>query len=67
MVYLRIGTELLNYQSKIVKAVHKGWDGGRSSRQWSFSSAFLYSLTVITTIGKNPVRQMDRIFLKNYK
>ncbi|KAF9810686.1 hypothetical protein SFRURICE_021139, partial [Spodoptera frugiperda] len=47
----RIGRELRNYQTKIVMAVHKGWDGGRSSRQWSFSSAFLYSLTVITTIG----------------
>ncbi|KAJ8713179.1 hypothetical protein PYW08_008483 [Mythimna loreyi] len=47
----RIGTELQNYQIKIVRAVHKGWDGGRSSPQWSFSSGFLYSLTVITTIG----------------
>ncbi|XP_026740320.1 potassium channel subfamily K member 15 [Trichoplusia ni] len=47
----RISSELVHYQSTIVSAVHKGWDGGRSSRQWSFSSAFLYSLTVITTIG----------------
>ncbi|CAK1590633.1 unnamed protein product [Parnassius mnemosyne] len=46
-----IGIELNKYQSKIVTAVRNGWDGGRSSRQWSFSSAFLYSLTVITTIG----------------
>ncbi|CAK1541423.1 unnamed protein product [Leptosia nina] len=46
-----ISRELLHYQRKIVVAVHRGWDGGRSSRQWSFSSAFLYSLTVITTIG----------------
>ncbi|XP_049878935.1 potassium channel subfamily K member 15-like isoform X1 [Pectinophora gossypiella] len=47
----RISKELHVYQSKIVFAVRHGWDGGRSSRQWSFSSAFLYSLTVITTIG----------------
>ncbi|XP_050677308.1 potassium channel subfamily K member 1 isoform X2 [Leptidea sinapis] len=47
----KIGVELLRYQKKIVFAVRHGWDGGRSSRQWSFSSAFLYSLTVITTIG----------------
>ncbi|CAF4886270.1 unnamed protein product [Pieris macdunnoughi] len=47
----RISIELLHYQRKIVVAVRRGWDGGISSRQWSFSSAFLYSMTVITTIG----------------
>ncbi|XP_045539207.1 potassium channel subfamily K member 18-like [Papilio machaon] len=47
----RLNIELSKYQSKIVSAVRNGWDGGRSSRQWSFSSAFLYSLTVITSIG----------------
>ncbi|XP_041971878.1 potassium channel subfamily K member 15 [Aricia agestis] len=47
----RISLELQVYQRKIVKAVRRGWDGGRHSRQWSFSSSFLYSLTVITTIG----------------
>ncbi|XP_013196116.1 potassium channel subfamily K member 18 [Amyelois transitella] len=47
----RISSELKQYQVKVVLAVRRGWDGGRSSRQWSFSSAFLYSLTVITTIG----------------
>ncbi|KAJ0172866.1 hypothetical protein K1T71_011042 [Dendrolimus kikuchii] len=46
-----INIELKEYQVEIVWAVRHGWDGGRSSRQWSFSSAFLYSLTVITTIG----------------
>ncbi|XP_053616914.1 potassium channel subfamily K member 18-like isoform X2 [Plodia interpunctella] len=47
----RISIELQRYQVKVVFAVRRGWDGGRSSRQWSFSGAFLYCLTVITTIG----------------
>ncbi|KAJ2943035.1 hypothetical protein O0L34_g15228 [Tuta absoluta] len=43
---------LHSYQRKVVDAVnHHGWDGSSSNLQWSFSSAFLYSLTVITTIG----------------
>lgn len=47
----RIGEEINKYQHTVVSAVRAGWDGGKSSRQWSFPSAFLYSLTVITTIG----------------
>lgn len=46
-----ISLELREYQAEVVAAVRHGWDGVRSSRQWSFSSAFLFSLTVITTIG----------------
>lgn len=40
------------YQGKIIKAVRGGWPGNDEREQWDFDKAFLYSLTVITTIGK---------------
>ncbi|PSN36002.1 hypothetical protein C0J52_20003 [Blattella germanica] len=49
-----VSTELEDYQEQIVQAIQDGYDGTDNvgdSRQWSFSGAFLYSLTVITTIG----------------
>lgn len=48
-----LSTELLRFQKKIVNAVRKGYDGSvlEYSAQWSIPGAFLYSLTVITTIG----------------
>jgi hypothetical protein len=50
--------EVLKFQLEVIKAINKGYDlmddvsklNGTS--QWSFPGAFLYSLTVITTIGK---------------
>ncbi|XP_056633473.1 potassium channel subfamily K member 18 [Diorhabda sublineata] len=50
----RISEVLEKYQTIIVKFIKKGYDGtddADSSSQWSFAGAFLYSLTVITTIG----------------
>ncbi|CAM1320978.1 KCNK18 (predicted) [Pycnogonum litorale] len=45
--------ELKHFQDKIVEAVKTGYDGNHEQgvQQWTFSGAFLYSLTVITTIG----------------
>jgi hypothetical protein len=46
--------ELLLYQKRMVKFIQRGYDGAVESysEKWSFAGAFLYSLTVITTIGK---------------
>lgn len=44
--------ELLIYQKRMVKFIQRGYDGENYSDKWSFAGAFLYSLTVITTIGK---------------
>jgi hypothetical protein len=46
--------EVLKFQGEVIEAFGKGYDGTASyeNSQWSFSGAFLYSLTVITTIGK---------------
>ncbi|XP_076160410.1 TWiK family of potassium channels protein 18 [Ptiloglossa arizonensis] len=42
---------LENYQRKMVTAIKNGYDGVDENKRWSFAGAFLYSLTVITTIG----------------
>lgn len=46
---------LQRFQTEIIAKVKQGYDGKDehdTTEQWSFSGAFLYSLTVITTIGK---------------
>lgn len=48
-----VSHEVRNFQTELIAAVKDGYDGkDGGSQQWSFSGAFLYSLTVITTIGK---------------
>ncbi|XP_045466134.1 TWiK family of potassium channels protein 7 [Harmonia axyridis] len=45
--------QLMKFQKSIVLSVRRGYDGSKLSysEQWSIAGAFLYSLTVITTIG----------------
>lgn len=45
-----VNTQLIEYQKTFVDAVRRGYDP-KHMDSWSFSGAFLYSLTVITTIG----------------
>lgn len=57
-MYFRIsvGKEILEYQTNIIRAVRNGYDGiddDEESMKWRFPGAFLYSLTVITTIGES--------------
>jgi hypothetical protein len=50
-----VSAELREYQEQIVLAVQDGYDGTdyvNQTHKWPFSGAFLYSLTVITTIGE---------------
>ncbi|XP_071531996.1 two pore potassium channel protein sup-9-like [Panulirus ornatus] len=41
------------YQKAIINLVGEGWDGGNTTlhNKWTIDGGFLYSLTVITTIG----------------
>lgn len=48
--------ELIYYQGNLTKYIKRGYDGTDNpdyAKQWTFSGGFLYSLTVITTIGKH--------------
>ena len=47
--------EIEKFQQNLIQAVKEGFDGkekGSVDKQWSLSSSWMYSLTVITTIGE---------------
>ena len=49
----KVDDEILKFQNSIVEAVGEGYDGrAEVASQWTFSGGFLYSLTVMTTIGE---------------
>lgn len=49
----QVQEEVRAFQADLVHAVREGYDGKEGGgTQWTFSGAFLYSLTVITTIGE---------------
>ncbi|GIX93129.1 hypothetical protein CDAR_436111 [Caerostris darwini] len=51
-----VEAEVRRFQKELIVAVKEGYDGKEGpNQQWSFSGAFLYSLTVITTIGEYPL------------
>ena len=52
---LAAGKVLKKFEQNVIrKSKTEGYDGGDSDTnvQWNFSGALLYSVTVITTIGK---------------
>lgn len=51
---VEVGREMAEFQRGLIEAVKDGYDGRPSGQgqRWTLSGAFLYSLTVITTIGE---------------
>ncbi|GIY93334.1 hypothetical protein CEXT_480301 [Caerostris extrusa] len=61
-----VSHEVRHFQTELIAAVKDGYDGkDGGSQQWSFSGAFLYSLTVITTIVKSDSLRNIEYILNN--
>lgn len=57
--------QVLLFKTNLLKNVKRGYDGKEyeQNAQWTVTGAFLYSLTVITTIGKSEVHEVPEHFL----
>ena len=51
----KLKTKLIDYQKVLTEAVKKGYKGSANHNNfiWTFPESVLYSVTIITTIGKN--------------
>ncbi|XP_022700770.1 uncharacterized protein LOC111267064 isoform X2 [Varroa jacobsoni] len=68
---VEVGREMAEFQRGLIEAVKDGYDGRPSGQgqRWTLSGAFLYSLTVITTIGYGdiaPRTQLGKIVTMLY-
>lgn len=50
-----LSAETFLFRTRVLRAIRKGYDGKGDEPHWTFPGAFLYSLTVITTIGESPL------------
>jgi len=58
---------LKKYQWEVVSAIKKDGYGGMEENKWTFAGAFLYSLTVITTIGEFLLVSIRDVRIKIFK
>ncbi|XP_026688434.1 uncharacterized protein LOC113472846, partial [Diaphorina citri] len=52
--------EMIKFERDVIRRYNLYSGGGEGGHEWNFSNSFLYSLTLITTIGKYWVRAPRR-------